>query len=345
MKPTNSKIHFHAMSLISLALMIFLASCNLQNKNQEKGASLSDPLPSWNEGTSRQSVMDFVEVTTDTASEFFIPMNERIVVFDNDGTLWCEQPVYFQFLFIMDRVRQLASEHPEWAETQPYKAVLEGDMDGVIASGAGALLTLTLVSHTGMNSDEFEQIVKDWIKTARHPKTGKLLKDMVYQPMLEVLDYLRANGFKTYIVSGGGIDFMRPWTEEVYRIPPEQVIGSSVKSQFGFVEGVPEIIKIPELEYFNDKEAKPLAINKFIGRRPVAAFGNSDGDLAMLQWTAAGEGKRLMVYIHHTDSIREWAYDRDSHIGRLNKGLDEANNRGWTVMSMKDDWNVIFPEE
>jgi len=340
-KTTRQKL---ILSWMSLALMVFLASCDLQTKNQEKAASLSDPLPSWNEGTSKQSVVDFVEVTTDTASEFFIPKNERIVVFDNDGTLWSEQPVYFQFIFIMDRVRQLAPEHPEWKETQPFKAALEGDMDGVIKSGAGALLTLTIVSHTGMNSDEFEQIVKDWIKTARHPQTGKLLKEMVYQPMLEVLDYLRANGFKTYIVSGGGIDFMRPWTEEIYGIPPEQVIGSTLKSQFEIVEGVPEILKMPEMEYFNDKEAKPLSINKFIGRRPVAAFGNSDGDLNMLQWTAAGEGKRLMVYIHHNDSVREWAYDRDSNIGRLNKGLDEALDKEWVIVDMKEDWKKIFPE-
>jgi len=270
-------------------------------------------------------------------------MNERIVVFDNDGTLWSEQPAYFQFYFIMDRVRLLAPEHPEWAETQPYKAALEGDMEGVIRSGAGALLTLTLVSNTGMNSEEFEQIVKDWIVTARHPETGMLLKEMVYQPMLEVLDYLRANGFKTYIVSGGGIDLMRPWTEEVYGIPPEQVIGSSVKSQFEMKDGVPEIKKIPEMEFFNDREAKPVAINKFIGRKPVAAFGNSDGDLAMLQWTAAGEGKRLMVYIHHTDSIREYAYDRESKIGRFDKGLDEAINKDWIIVDMMEDWKVVYP--
>ena len=339
------KVSYFSLAATLFILMLALASCNPQLQQKESKAEVQAVLPSWNEGSAKQSIQDFVSATTEPNSPDFIPAEERIVVFDNDGTLWSEQPVYFQFFFIMDRVRQLAPEHPEWKETQPYKAALEGDMDGVIKSGAGALLTLTLVSHTGMSSDEFRQIVKDWIATARHPETGRLLKDMVYQPMLELLDYLRANGFKTYIVSGGGLDFMRPWTEEVYGIPTEQVIGSTLKSEFEIRDGVPAIVKLPEMEYFNDKEAKPLAIDKFIGKRPVAAFGNSDGDLAMLQWTSAGDGKRMMVYIHHTDAGREYAYDRESHIGRLNKGLDEAKEKKWIVVDMKNDWNKIYPDK
>ena len=331
----------------SAIIVFFLLAIALNMPGVAQQVSITksgDPLPSWNEGASKQAIVDFVSIATDTAGDFFIPLNERIVVFDNDGTLWSEQPAYFQFYFIMDRVKQLAPAHPEWADTQPYKAALEGDMQGVIQSGTGALLTMTLVSDSGMNSEEFEQIVRDWIRTARHPQTGKLLKEMVYQPMLEVLDYLRANGFKTYIVSGGAIDLMRPWTGEVYGIPPEQVIGSSVRSVFEITDGVPEIKKLPEMEIFVDKAAKPVAIDKFIGRRPVAAFGNSDGDLPMLQWTAAGEGKRLMVYIHHTDSVREYAYDRASGIGRFDKGLDEARAKGWVVVDMKEEWKVIYPE-
>jgi len=333
-------------SLLTLSLLFLLAACNNPGNLQNTGNSKEDAafLSSWNDGNAKQAIMDFVKETTDSNSANFIPENERIVVFDNDGTLWSDQPVYSQFLFIMDRVKQLVREHPDWAETQPYKDALAGDMDGVIKSGVGALLTLTMVSHADMTTTEFDPIVREWIDTARHSGTGRLLKDMVYQPMLEVLDYLRANQFKTYIVSGGGIDFMRPWTEEVYGIPPEQVIGSSLKSRFEINNEVPEIIKLPEMEYFNDKEAKPVAINKFIGRRPVAAFGNSDGDLQMLQWTAAGEGKRLMVYVHHTDSAREWAYDRDSHIGKLNKGLDEARDKGWVIVDMQEDWKEIYPE-
>ena len=328
-----------------LGLFIFalLYSCTqqLDQKNVQQG----DPLPSWNDGPSKQAIINFVKETTYSGSESFIPAKERIVVFDNDGTLWSEQPMYFQFIFAIDRIKQMAPQHPEWNEIQPFIAVLENDMETVKKSGIEGLLTLTMATHSGMSIEEFEKIVKEWINTARHPKTGKLYREMVFQPMLEVLDYLRANGFKTYIVSGGGIDFMRVLTEEVYGIPPEQVIGSYGKYKFEVKDGLTEIVKLPEIDFIDDKEGKPIAIHRFIGRRPVAAFGNSDGDLAMLKWTEAGAGTGLMVYIHHTDSDREWAYDRESHIGRLDKGLDEANEKGWIVVDMKSDWKYIYPHE
>lgn len=304
----------------------------------------SDPLPSWNEGTSKESIIEFVNSATNSNSNTFIPKGDRIVVFDNDGTLWSEQPVYFQFEFAIDRVKAMANDHPEWKEQQPFKALLEDDIKTVLAGGEKALLEIVMATHSGLSTQEFDQIVREWINTAHHPKTGKLYKEMVYQPMLEVLDYLRANDFKTFIVSGGGIDFMRPWTEEVYGIPSEQVIGSSGKVKYEVIDGKPSLVKLPELNFIDDKEGKPVGIYYNIGRRPVAAFGNSDGDLAMLQYTSAGDGKRLMVYIHHTDAEREWAYDRNSHIGKLDKGLDEAAVNGWTVVDMKNDWKVIYPE-
>ena len=333
------------MKNLFLGLFIFalLYSCTqqLDQKNVQQG----DPLPSWNDGPSKQAIINFVKETTNSGSESFIPAQERIVVFDNDGTLWSEQPMYFQFIFAIDRIKHMAPQHPEWNEIQPFIAVLENDMETVKKSGIEGLLTLTMATHSGISIEEFEKIVKEWINTARHPKTGKLYSEMVFQPMLEVLDYLRVNGFKTYIVSGGGIDFMRVLTEEVYGIPPEQVIGSYGKYKFEVKDGLTEIAKLPEIDFINDKEGKPIAIHRFIGRRPVAAFGNSDGDLAMLKWTEAGAGTGLMVYIHHTDSDREWAYDRESHIGRLDKGLDEANEKGWIVVDMKSDWKYIYPYE
>lgn len=302
-----------------------------------------DPLPSWNEGASKQTIIDFVAEVTDKANPNYVPPAERIATFDNDGTLWSEQPAYFQLFFALDRVKAMAPDHPEWKNKQPFKAVLEGDMKAVMASGMKGLMEIVMTTHAGMTTTEFEQIVTEWINTAKHPKTGRLYKEMVFQPMLELLAYLRANGFKTYIVSGGGIEFMRPWTEQVYGIPPEQVIGSSIKTKFEMREGKPVLVRLPELDFIDDKEGKPVGINKFIGKRPIAAFGNSDGDLQMLQWTAAGEGARLMLYVHHTDAEREWAYDRDSHIGRLDKGLDEAKERGWIIVDMKNDWKKIYP--
>jgi hypothetical protein len=305
-------------------------------------AQADDSLPSWNDGPSKKSIVEFVKKVTTESGPDFMPPAERIAVFDNDGTLWSEQPMYFQLFFVMDRVKAMAPEHPEWKQKQPFKAVLEGDIKAVMAGGKGALLELAMATHAGNTTEEFSQIVKDWLATAKHPKTGRPYTEMVYQPMLELLAYLRANGFKTYITSGGGIEFMRPWTESVYGIPPEQVIGSSIKTKFELRDGTPVLVRLPELNFLDDKAGKPVAINQHIGRRPIAAFGNSDGDLQMLQWTAAGEGLRFCLYVHHTDAQREWAYDRESHIGKLDKGLDEAHEKGWTVMDMKNDWKKIF---
>jgi len=308
------------------------------------GVSLTgDPLPSWNDGAAKQAILEFVAEVTTTGSPAFVAPAERIAVFDNDGTLWAEQPMYFQLAFALDRVKALAPEHPEWKDKQPFKAVLEGDIDAVLAGGEHALLEIIMATHAGNTTDEFSQIVREWLATATHPKTGRAYTDMVYQPMLELLAYLRASGFKTFIVSGGGIEFMRPWTERVYGIPPEQVVGSSIKTKFEMRDGKPVLARLPELNFIDDKDGKPVGINQHIGRRPIAAFGNSDGDLQMLQWTAAGDGERFCLYVHHTDVDREWAYDRDSHIGRLDKGLDEAQSRGWTVVDMKRDWKVVFP--
>lgn len=322
-------------AFFTTCLFLYLTACaHAQNK---------DPLPSWNEGKTKQAITHFVKEITTKGGANYVPPSERIAVFDNDGTLWSEQPMYFQLAFALDRVKTLATEHPEWKSTQPFKAVLEDDMKTVLAGGEHALLELVMASHAGNTTEEFSQIVSNWLSTARHPKTGRLYTDMVYQPMLELLTYMRANGFKTYIVSGGGIEFMRPWTQQVYGIPPEQVIGSSIKTELEMRDGSPVLVRLRELSFNDDKEGKPVAINLHIGRRPIAAFGNSDGDLQMLQWTAAGDGPYFCLYVHHTDSEREWAYDRESHIGRLDKGLDEANVGGWTVVDMKADWNEVFP--
>ncbi len=304
---------------------------------------VSDPLPSWNDTAAKRAIVEFVEKVTKEGSTDFVPMPERIATFDNDGTLWSEQPMYFQFDFVADRVKALAPQHPEWATTEPFASLLKGDLHGVAASGEQGLAALLAATHAGMTTVEFDQAVSEWIRTAKHPTTGRLLTDMVYQPMLELLAYLRANGFKTFIVSGGGIEFMRPWTEKVYGIPPEQVIGSSGGLKFEIRNGEPVIVKLAELVLSDDKEGKPVGIQRHIGRRPIAAFGNSDGDLQMLQWTCAGNGLRFCLYVHHTDAEREWAYDRESHIGKLDKGLNEASAKGWTVVSMKDDWNRIHP--
>ncbi len=304
-----------------------------------------DPLPSWNDGSIKNSVVDFVaRVTTEGGPDFVSPA-ERIATFDNDGTLWAEQPIYFQFQFALDRVKALAPKHPEWKKTQPFKALLEGDKKAFVAGGEKALLEVMAVSHSGMTTEEFEGIVKDWLATAQHPRFKRPYNELVYQPMLELLAYLRANGFKTFIVSGGGVEFMRAWVEKVYGIPPEQVVGSMGKQRFELRGSKPVIVKLPAVDFVDDKDGKPLGIQKFIGRRPILAFGNSDGDLQMLQWTAAGSGPRFMGLIHHTDAEREWAYDRTSHIGKLDKALDEANAKGWTVVDMKTDWKLIFPFE
>jgi phosphoglycolate phosphatase-like HAD superfamily hydrolase len=304
-----------------------------------------DPLPSWNEGMAKQSIIDFVAKSTKEGSPDFVPPAERIATFDNDGCLWAEQPMYFQLTFALDRVKVLAPQHPEWKDTEPFASLLKGDVKAALAGGETAIFEIIMATHAGMTTTEFEQIVNEWITTAKHPKTGRLYSEMVYQPMLELLDYLRANGFKTFIVSGGGVDFLRPWVERVYGIPPEQVVGSRGKLKFELRDGKPVLLKLPTIDLIDDKEGKPVGIQQVIGRRPIAAFGNSDGDLQMLQWTAAGPGPRFCLYVHHTDAEREWAYDRQSSIGRLDRGLDEAKARDWTVVSMKDDWKRVFAFE
>jgi phosphoserine phosphatase len=319
------------------ALLAIVASLNI--------ARAADPLPSWNEGPAKQSIIDFVAKVTTPGSPDFVPVPERIATFDNDGTLWCEKPLPVQLYFALDRVKTLAPQHPEWKTKEPFASLLKGDMKTAAAGGEHALVELLMATHTGNTTEEFEKIVKDWIATARHPKTGRLYTEMVYQPMLEVLAYLRANGFKTFIVSGGGIEFMRPWVEKVYGIPPEQVIGSSVKTKFELRDGKPVLVRLPEVNFNDDKAGKPVAINQHIGRRPVMAFGNSDGDLQMLQYTSAGSGARFCLYVHHDDVEREYAYDRKDALAKLDKGLDEAAAKGWTVVSMKNDWKQIFPFE
>jgi phosphoglycolate phosphatase-like HAD superfamily hydrolase len=306
-------------------------------------APAADPLPSWNDGTTKKAIVTFVEKVTKKGSPDFVPPAERIATFDNDGTLWAEKPLPFQLFFALDRVKALAPQHPEWATTEPFASLLKGDVKAALAGGEKAIVQIFLETHTGMTTEEFEKVVSDWIATAKHPKTGRLLTEMVYQPMLELLAYLRANGFKTFVVSGGGIEFMRPWMEKVYGIPPEQVVGSSGKLKFEMRDGKPVLLKLAQVDLIDDKEGKPVGIQTHIGRRPIAAFGNSDGDLQMLQWTAAGSGARFCLYVHHTDAEREYAYDRTDPLARLDKGLDEATQRGWTVVDMKKDWKTIYP--
>ena len=322
----------HTMQKILLTLSL-LFSLSLQ---------AADALPSWNEGTSKQSIINYVTAVSKEGTADFIPVVDRIAVFDNDGTLWSEQPAYFQLFFAMDRVKALSSEHPEWKTTQPFKAVLEDDMKALVASGKEGLLKLIMATHAGMNDEEFDAIVIDWIKSAKHPTKNVHYSELVYQPMLEVLDYLRANDFQTFIVSGGGIDFMRPWASEVYGISSNQIIGSKLEVKYEDKK----IVRVPKARFVNDKEGKPVGIHYHIGQRPVAAFGNSDGDFAMMEYTEANaKYKTLQLYVHHTDEKREWAYDRKSHIGKLDKGLDYATDNNWTIVDMKNDWKVIYSFE
>jgi phosphoserine phosphatase len=303
----------------------------------------TDPLPSWNDGPAKQSIVKFVQTAADAASPQHVPPAARIAVFDNDGTLWSEQPMYFQGFFAFDRVKALAPKHPEWKTQQPFKGILEHDMKAVAAAGEKGLLEVVAATHSGMTTDEFAQTVKDWVAQAKHPRFQRPYTDLVYQPMLELLAYLRASGFKTFIVSGGGVEFMRVFAEQVYGIPPEQVVGSVGETKLEMRNGEPVLLKLPKINLVDDKAGKPVGINRFIGRRPVLAFGNSDGDQQMLEWTAAGDGLRFMGLVHHTDGEREWAYDRKSSVGRLDKALDEATQKSWTVVDMKRDWKVIYP--
>lgn len=306
-------------------------------------AQAMDPLPSWNDGKSKQSIVQFVEEVTREGGANYVPVEQRIATFDNDGTLWVEQPMYTQLFFALDRVKELAPLHPEWKTQEPFASLLKGDMQGALSGGMKSVGEIVMATHAGMTTEEFEEIVTDWLATARHPVTKRPYTEMVYQPMLELLDYLRANEFKTFIVSGGGIEFMRPWTQAVYGIPPEQVVGSSIKTRFEMREGKAVLLRLPELNFNDDKEGKPVGINLHIGQRPIAAFGNSDGDLQMLQYATSGEAAGFALLVHHTDAAREWAYDRKSSVGRLDKGLDEAKAKGWTVVDMKQDWKLIYP--
>jgi len=300
-------------------------------------------LPSWNDTATRQAIVDFVEATTTPTSRDYVPPSERIAVFDNDGTLWAEQPVYFQLLFAIDRVRAMAPQHPEWKEKEPFRSALAGDMKGLAAGGEHALLELVMATHAGNTAEEFEAVVRQWIATARHPQAKRPFDGMIYAPMRELLDYLRANGYKTFIVSGGGVEFMRVFAERVYGVPPEQVIGSTIGTQYEVRDGKPVIVRLPKIDFIDDKAGKPVGIHKSIGRRPVMAFGNSDGDFQMLEWTTSGTGPRFGAIVHHTDGEREYAYDRGSHVGRLERGLDEAGARGWVLLDMKRDWKRVYP--
>ncbi|MDM0014423.1 HAD family hydrolase [Variovorax sp. J22P168] len=334
MRTVHDVLSLRFMKLVAMGMVVLVTGC----------ASVQpDPLPSWNEGATKQSIVAFVAKVTTPGSPDFVPVPERIATFDNDGTLWAEQPMYSQLFFVLDRIKTLAPQHPEWRTTEPFASVLRGDVKGALAQGDKAMLQLVAATSTGMTTAEFDALVTDWLAKARHPRFDQPYTSMVYQPMVELLAYLRANGFKIFIVSGGGIEFMRPWTEKAYGVPPEQVVGSSGKTRFEMRDGKPVLMALPALDFIDDGPGKPVGINLHIGRRPILAFGNSDGDLQMLQWTAAGNGARYMAFVHHTDAQREWAYDRDSSIGKLDRGLDEAKARGWTLVDMKKDWAVVFP--
>ncbi len=303
----------------------------------------ADDLPSWNDGPAKRALVAFVERVTKDGGPDFVPPAKRIAVFDNDGTLWAEQPMYFQLAFAVDRVKALAPEHPEWRTKEPFASLLRGDLRSALSGGERAAAAILAATHAGMTTEQFEELVREWARTVRHPLLGRRYVDSVYQPMLELLQYLRANGFKTFIVSGGGVEFIRPWAEEAYGIPPEQVVGSAGREKYEIRHGEPVLVKLPVVDFVDDGEGKPLGIQRFIGRRPIAAFGNSDGDLEMLQWTMAGEGARFALLVHHTDADREWAYDRGSRVGRLDEALDVARAGGWTIVDMKKDWKMIFP--
>lgn len=311
-------------------------------------ASARDPLPSWNDGPSKSAIISFVEKVTDEGSAGFVPVPGRIATFDNDGTLWSEQPLYFQGFFAVDQIRRMAPDHPDWEATEPFRSVLAGDIAGLLATGEAGVMTFLVTAHSGMTAGQFEKSVARWAATAKHPVTGKLFTQMIFQPMLELLEYLRANDFKTYIVSGGGVDFMRVFAEDLYGIPPEQIVGTTGDARFEMRDGIPVIVKEPKIMLVDDKAGKPVGIYRHIGRRPILAGGNSDGDLQMLQYTTIARSAddttpRLGLIIHHTDAEREFAYDRESHMGKLDKALDEAPQRGWVVVDMKQEWKSIYP--
>jgi len=346
-----------AAGLKAIGIFIFLllmASCKKDaakagaahtKDSVQTAVSDEEPLASWNDTKVKKDIITYVKQVTDKNSKTFIPAEDRIATFDNDGTLWSEQPFYFQLFFALDQVKAMAPQHPEWKSKQPFKAVLENNMEELMKQGKPGLMQIIAVSHTGVTNEQFDAKVKAWINSAQHPVKKKLYKDLVYQPMLELIKYLQANDFKVFIVSGGGIDFMRAWAEDVYGIPKDQIIGSNLKGEYQYKDGKAAVIKMPELDFNDDKEGKPVAIQKYIGRKPVFAAGNSDGDLQMLEFSASNKYKNFQLYVHHTDSIREWAYDRKGHIGVLDKGLDEGKAKNWSFADMKNDWKVIFPEK
>jgi phosphoglycolate phosphatase-like HAD superfamily hydrolase len=326
---------FHLTPLAGCLLLFFVSIA----------AMGADPLPSWNDGDVKQSLVAFVEKVTKEGGSNFVPVAERIATFDNDGTLWCEQPMYFQMIFAFERIKATAGDHPEWKRQEPYKFVLDDDMKAFGATGQKGLLDIIAATHSGMTVEQFHATVRDWMHTARHPRFHRPYDQCIYQPMVELLEYLRANGFKTFIVSGGGIEFMRPWVDKAYGIPPEQVVGSSGVVKYELKDDKPELMKEAKVEFIDDGPGKPVGINHFIGRRPIMAFGNSDGDYEMLRWTTAGAGARYGLIVHHTDAEREYAYDYPSRVGQLKRALEEAPKRGWAVVNMKDDWKTIFPPE
>jgi phosphoserine phosphatase len=311
-------------------------------------AAATDPLPSWNDGGTKSAIIEFVQAATDKSNPDFVPPAERIATFDNDGTLWPSHPMYTQLAFALDRIKALAPHHPEWKTQQPFKAVLDNDLKALAAAGEKGMVELVMASHAGMSTAEFEAIVTAWLDKARHPRFKRRYTELAYQPMLELLAFLRANGFRTYIVSGGGVEFMRPMTEKVYGIPPEQVVGSTIETKYEVKEGKPVLMRLPKVHFIDDKAGKPVGINEFIGRRPIAAFGNSAGDREMLEWTGAGSGARLMMLVFHDDAEREYAYGPanglpDTKFGTFPQSLmDEAKKKGWVVISMKNDWKTIF---
>ena len=335
--------------LLALCFLTVTYSCKKEIAKTaisvETETNQNDPLPSWNDTSTKKEIMAYVDIVSDKNHPDFIPVKDRIAVFDNDGNLWSEQPAYFQLFFAIDRVKAMAKDHPEWKNKEPFKSVLENDMESLAKQGEEGLIKLVMATHSGNTTEEFDADVKKWIETAKHPTKNVTYDKLVYQPMLELLQYLRANDFKTYVVSGGGVDFMRAFVTEIYGIPEEQIIGSRIKTKFEYLDGKAKIVRLPALDFIDDKEGKPLNIQKIIGKKPIFSSGNSDGDLAMMQWTASNTYKSFMLYVHHTDAEREWAYDKDSHIGRLDKGLIQAKKDGWTVIDMKTDWKVIYPFE
>ncbi|WP_157208791.1 HAD family hydrolase [Mariniflexile maritimum] len=335
---------------ILLALFVFVGiiSCKEDLKSlpvQPKALTVSDPLPSWNDGKTKNDIIAFVKKVTTEGTEDFVPVEDRIATFDNDGTLWAEQPLYFQLFYALDQIKVMAPEHPEWKTTEPFKSVLENDMEGVLKSGKEGLVKIGIVSSTNVDVETFKESVKQWMATAKHPRFDQPYSKVVYQPMLELLDYLKANGFTNFIVSGGDIDFMRAWATETYGIPSYQIVGSSLKSAFDNTDAKASIIRLPAEEFADRGDGKPIAISKHIGKKPILAAGNSDGDLQMLQYTDSNKYPSIKMFVHHTDEVREWAYDRNSPIGGLNEGLDEAIAKNWTIADMKNDWNTIFPFE